>query len=82
MISNTLWALNTHLSDIQVELVTSQEAASESTRLLHRSMIYNLHWIEMMLAIQRDWSWDEGEPEVGGSGEAEELEGQVEEQVE
>ena len=63
-----LWALNTHLSEIQAELVSSQEAMSESTWLLHWSVIYNLHQIKMMLAVQRDWSQDEGEPEVGGSG--------------
>ena len=45
-------------------------------------MIYNLHQIEMSLAVQRDWSQEEGEPEVEGSGEAEELGGQVEERVE
>ena len=36
----------------------------------------------MSLAVWRDQSWDEGELEVGGSGEAEALEGQVEEWVE
>ena len=36
----------------------------------------------MMLAVWRDWSWEEGELEVEGSGESEELEGQVEEWVE
>ena len=77
-----LWALNTCLSDIQAKLVTSWEATSESVRLLHQSVIYNLHWIKMSLVVWREWSWDEGEPEVRGSGEAEESEGQVEEQAE
>ena len=36
----------------------------------------------MTLAVQRDQSWEEGEPEVGGLGEAEESGGQVEEQAE
>ena len=63
-------------------MVASQEAVSESARLLHRSIIYNLHQIEMTLVVQRDWSWEEGEPEVEGLGEAEELGEQVEEQTE
>ena len=54
----------------------------ESAWLLHRSMIYNLRQIKMSLVVQRDWSRDEGELEVEGSGEAEELGGQVEERVE
>ena len=77
-----LWALNARLGEIQAELVTSQEAMSESTRLLHRSIVYNLHQIEMMLVVQRDWSWEEGEPEVEGSGEAEESGEWVEERTE
>ena len=32
--------------------------------------------------VLRDQSWEEGEPEVEGSGEAEESGGQVEEQAE
>ena len=32
--------------------------------------------------VRRDWSRDEGEPEVRGSEEAEESEGQVEEWAE
>ena len=36
----------------------------------------------MLLAVWRDQSWEEGELEVGGSGEAEESEGQVEEWAE
>ena len=58
-----LWALNAHLGEIQAELVTSQEAASESAQLLHRSMNFNLCWIKMTLAVQRDWSREEEEPE-------------------
>ena len=54
----------------------------ESVWLLHQSMIYYLHQIKMALAVWRDWGQDEGELEVGGSGEAEELEGQAEERVE
>ena len=77
-----LWALNTCLGKIQAELVTSWEAESEGVWLLCQSVIYNLQRIKMMLAVRRDQSQDEGELEVGGSGEAEELEGQVEEQVE
>ena len=77
-----LWALNAHLGEIQAEMVASQEAVSESARLLHRSMVYNLRQIEMMLAVRRDWSQEEGEPEVEGSGEAEGLGGQAEEQAE
>ena len=46
-----LWALNAHLGEIQAELVTGWEAVSESVWLLRRSMIYNLHWIEMMLVV-------------------------------
>ena len=49
---------------------------------LRQSMIYNLWQIKMSLAVWRDRSRDEGELEVGGSGEAEESEGQVEEQAE
>ena len=77
-----LWALNACLGEIQAELVTSQEAASESMRLLYRLVVYNLHCIEMTLAVQRDQSWEEGESEVKGSGEAEESEGQAEEWAE
>ena len=77
-----LWALNACLGEIQAELVTSQEAMSESTWLLRQSMVYNLCQIEMTLAVWRDQSQEEGEPEVEGSGEAEELGGQVEEQAE
>ena len=36
----------------------------------------------MTLAVWRDWSREEGELEVEGSGEAEESGGQVEEWVE
>ena len=68
-----LWALNARLGKIQAELVASWEATSESMQLLHRSMIYNLRQIEMTLAVQRDQSQEEGEPEVKGPEEAEEL---------
>ena len=44
-------------------------------------MVYNLRRIEMTLAVQRDRSQGEGEPEVKGLGEAEELGEQVEEQM-
>ena len=76
-----LWALNARLGEIQAKMVTGREAASESAQLLHRSIIYNLCWIEMMLAVQRDQSWEEGEPEVEGSEEAEELGEWVEERT-
>ena len=49
-------------------VLTAEEALSE----LCRSMIYNLSRIEMTLAVWRDQSQEEGEPEVEGSGEAEE----------
>ena len=55
---------------------------SESTRLLHCSMIYNLCQIEMTLAVWRDRSQEEGEPEVKGLGEAEEFGEWAEEQAE
>ena len=74
-----LWALDAHLGEIQAELVASWEATLESTWLLHWLVIYNLRWIEMTLAVWRDQSWEEGEPEVRGLGEAEESEGQVKE---
>ena len=45
-------------------------------------MIYNLHQIKMSLAVQRDWSQEDGDLEVKGLGEAEESGGQVAEQVE
>ena len=45
-------------------------------------MVYNLHWIEMMLAVRRDRSQEKGELEVEGSGEAEESGEWVEEQTE
>ena len=77
-----LWALNTCLGKIQAELVASQEAASESTRLLHWSVIYNLRQIKMTMAVRRDQSQEEGELEVNGSGEAEESGEQVEEWTE
>ena len=76
-----LWALNAHLGEIQAELVAGQEAASESARLLRCSVIFNLRQIEMML-VWRDQSWEEGEPEVKGSGEAEESGEQAEEGTE
>ena len=60
----------------------SWEAMSEGVRALHQSVIYNLHQIEMTLAVQRDQSQEEGELEVEGSGEAEESGGQVEEWAE
>ena len=63
-------------------MVTSWEAASESARLLHRSVTYNLHRIEMTMVVWRDWSQEEGEPEVEGLGEAEELGERAEEQME
>ena len=77
-----LWALNACPGEIQAELVASQEAMSESVRLLHHSIIYNLHQIEMTLAVRRDRSWEEREPEVEGLEEAEELGEQAEEQTE
>ena len=77
-----LWALNACLGEIQAEMVAGWEAASESARLLCHSIIYNLRWIKMMLVVQRDQSWEEGEPEVKGSGEAEELGEWVEEWME
>ena len=81
-IVEALWALNTHLGNIKAELDTSWEAMLESMRPLHQSVVYNLHWIEMTLVVQRDQSRDEGELEVGGSGEAEESEGRAEEWTE
>ena len=45
-------------------------------------MVYNLHRIEMTLAVMRDWSREEGELEVEGSGEAEESGEWVEERME
>ena len=77
-----LWALNARLGEIQAELVASWEAASESMWLLHQLMVYNLCRIEMELVVWRDQGWEEGELEVEGSGEAEELGGQVEEWAE
>ena len=44
----------------------------ESARALRQSVIYNLRRIKMMLEVRRDWSREEGEPEVEGSREAEE----------
>ena len=81
-IIEALWALNTHLGEIHAEMVAGQEATSESTRLLHCSMVYNLRQIEMTLAVRRDRSQEEGEPEVEGSGEAEESGEWAEERVE
>ena len=63
-------------------MVAGQEAASESMQLLRHSMVYNLHWIEMMLAVWRDQSQEEGELKVEGLGEAEELGEWVEEWTE
>ena len=77
-----LWALNTCLGEIHAELVASREAASESAWLLRRFIVYNLCWIEMMLAVQRDQSQEEGELEVEGSGEAEKSGEQAEEWME
>ena len=77
-----LWALHTRLGEVQAKLVASRDATSESVWLLHRSMIYNLHRIEMMLVVWRDQSREEGEPEVKGSGEAEESGEWVEERTE
>ena len=45
-------------------------------------MVYNLRWIEMMLAVWRDQSQEEGELEVEGLGEAEESGEWVEEWME
>ena len=50
--------------------------------MLHQSVIYNLHRIKMTLAVRRDWRREEGEPEVEGSGEAEESGEWVEERTE
>ena len=77
-----LWALNTHLGEIQAELVAGWEATSESAWLLCQSVIYNLCQIKMTLAVWRDWSREEGEPEVEGLGEAEELGEWAEERTE
>ena len=77
-----LWALNACLGKIQAKLVAGREAASESAWLLHHSVIYNLCRIEMTLAVWRDWSQEEGEPEVKGSGEAEESGEWAEERTE
>ena len=77
-----LWALNTRLGKIQAKLVAGQEATSESAWLLHCSIVYNLHQIEMMLVVWRDRSREEGEPEVKGEEEAEELGERAEEQME
>ena len=77
-----LWALNTCLGEIQAELVAGWEAASESARLLRQSVTYNLRQIEMTMAVRRDWSREEGELEVEGSGEAEESGEQAEEWAE
>ena len=63
-------------------MVAGREAVSESMRLLHCSMVYNLCQIEMTLAVRRDRSREEGEPEVEGLGEAEELGERAEEQME
>ena len=63
------WALNACLGSIQAKLIAGREAMSESAWLLGCSMVFNLCWIEMTLAVQRDWSQEEGEPEVEGSGE-------------
>ena len=79
---DALWALNTRLGEIQAELVAGWEAMSESVQLLHHSMIYNLDRIKMTLVVWRDQSQEEGELEVEGSGEAEELGEQGEEQME
>ena len=54
----------------------------ESAQLLRHSMIYNLCQIEMTLAVRRDRSQEEGEPEVKGLGEAEESGEWAEEQAE
>ena len=51
-------------------------------RVLRWLVIYNLQRIKMTLAVWKDWSWEEGEPEVRGLGEADESEGQVEEWAE
>ena len=77
-----LWALNACLGEIQAELVAGREAASESAWLLRCSVIYNLRQIEMTLAVRRDRSREEGELEVKGSGEAEELGERAEERME
>ena len=77
-----LWALNTRLGEIQAEMVAGRDAASESMQLLRRSMVYNLRWIKMMLAVWRGQSQEEGEPEVEGSGEAEESGEWAEERME
>ena len=55
-IVEALWALNTCLGAIESELVTSQETALESMWLLRCSLIYNMRWIEMTLAVQRERS--------------------------
>ena len=70
------------MGEIQAELVAGWVAASESVWLLHCSIIYNLRRIKMMLAVRRDRSQEEGEPEVKGSEEVEELGEGAEEQTE
>ena len=77
-----LWALNARLGEIQAELVAGREATLENAWLLHCLMIYNLRRLEMSLAVRRDWSQEEGEPEVEGLGEAEESGERVEEWTE
>ena len=81
-VAEALWALNTCLGEMQAELVASREAVLEGMQLLCQSVVYNLCQIEMMLVVRRDQSWEEGELEVEGSGEAEELGERVEERTE
>ena len=49
----------------------------EESRLFHHLLVHNLWQIKMMLEGQR--GQEEGESEVGGSGEAEDSEEQAEE---
>ena len=75
-----LWHLNNCLVLVEEELAVSWEAAMENVWLLHHLLVHNLWKIKMTLEGQR--GQEEGESEVGGSGEVEELEEWAEEQAE
>ena len=76
-IIEALGAIGALLSIIEGEMAACWEAMAEELRLLHCLLVHNLCQIEMTLECQG--GQEEGELEVGGSGEAEESEEWAEE---
>ena len=80
-VARVIWQLSECLSSVTEELVVSQEAMVEESRLLCHVLVRNLRWIEMAF---EGWGSqeEEGESEVEGAEVVEESERQSEERAE